>query len=204
MSPTLLPYGDRAWLIETDDAPARLAQWLRAQTWPAGTEVVAGARTCLLRFAGPAPAMAEIRGLLSGAAALSEHRGTEAAPVILPVRYDGEDLGTVAEAVGMSRDAVIAQHAAATYRVAFLGFAPGFAYLTGLPLPLHLPRRDVPRVRVPAGAVAIADEYTAVYPRPSPGGWHLLGRCDEWLFDPDRRPPSRLRSGLRVRFEAVG
>ena len=89
--------------------------------------------------------------------------------------YDGEDLADVAAACGMSTDEVVRRHVAGRYTCAFCGFAPGFAYLTGLDPALHLPRRPTPRTRVPAGAVAIAAEYTAVYPSPSPGGWHLLG-----------------------------
>ena len=101
----------------------------------------------------------------------------------------------------MAVDAVVAAHAAATYTVAFCGFAPGFAYLTGLPAALRLPRRATPRPRVPAGSVAIAGELSAVYPTASPGGWHLLGRTDVALFDVDRDPPALLTPGTIVRFE---
>jgi KipI family sensor histidine kinase inhibitor len=122
----------------------------------------------------------------------------------VPVRYDGEDLAFVAAKAGCGVEQVISLHTSATFRVAFLGFAPGFAYLQGLPRPLHLPRRDVPRLRVPAGSVALADRYSAVYPRPSPGGWHLIGTTDLLFFDPDRRPASLLRPGMAVRFREAG
>ena len=90
-----------------------------------------------------------------------------------------------------------------TYRVAMLGFMPGFAYLGDLPDELRLPRRDTPRTSVPAGSVAIAGRHTAVYPATTPGGWHLLGRTDVAPWDIDRDPPALLRPGDRVRFEPV-
>jgi KipI family sensor histidine kinase inhibitor len=124
--------------------------------------------------------------------------------VVIPVRYDGADLAAVAAATGLTVGEVVAAHCGATYRVAFCGFAPGFGYLTGLPERLHVPRRSTPRTRVPAGAVAIAAGYAAVYPRPSPGGWHLLGSTDLVLFDPDRQPPALLAPGNVVRFESTG
>ena len=125
---------------------------------------------------------------------------SDGAVVEIPTRYDGPDLDAVAGATGLSTDAVIATHSQAVYSVAFCGFSPGFAYLTGLDTRLHLPRRATPRTTVPAGSVAIADRYTAVYPRSSPGGWHLLGTTELTLFDPDRTPPALLEPGASVRF----
>jgi len=98
---------------------------------------------------------------------------------------------------------VIAAITAAELTVAFGGFAPGFGYLTGLPKQLHVPRRATPRTRVPAGAVGLAGEFAGVYPRPSPGGWQLVGRTDVVLFDPNREPPALLSPGTRVRFREV-
>ena len=121
----------------------------------------------------------------------------------LRVRYDGEDLAAVASSSGMSIDEVITRHTATTFRVAFDGFSPGFAYLLGLPPELHLPRRQTPRTRIPAGPLAIAAHYCAVYPSASPGGWHLLGTCNAELFNPHRNPPALLRPGTYVRFEAA-
>lgn len=124
-------------------------------------------------------------------------------PVEIPVRYggpDGPDLESVAELHGLRPQDVIELHAGASYRVLFLGFAPGFAYLGGLPQALATPRRPSPRERVPAGSVGIAGEQTAVYPLAMPGGWQLLGRTDARLFDSTREPPIDLRSGSRVRF----
>lgn len=125
------------------------------------------------------------------------------AVVVLPVRYDGADLAEVARATGLPEDEVVRRHAAGTYTVAFGGFMPGFAYLTGLDPALHVPRRATPRERVPAGAVAVAGEFAAVYPAATPGGWMLLGTCDVPLFDVDRDPPALLRPGARVRFAPV-
>ncbi|WP_035385078.1 5-oxoprolinase subunit PxpB [Ferrimonas futtsuensis] len=122
----------------------------------------------------------------------------------LPVHYDGDDLQQVATSCGLSRDQVVALHSRARYTVAWLGFLPGFAYLDGLPDALHLPRRDTPRVRVPAGSLAIAGNQTALYPSESPGGWHLIGRCDLTLFDPYAGSPSLLLPGDLVSFQPVG
>jgi KipI family sensor histidine kinase inhibitor len=121
--------------------------------------------------------------------------------LVIPVRYDGPDLAAVAGAAGLSAGQVVALHSGAVYEVAFCGFAPGFGYLTGLPEPLHMPRRATPRTTVPAGSVAIAAGYAAVYPGASPGGWHLLGATDLILFDPVRDPPALLAPGTRVRFD---
>jgi len=122
---------------------------------------------------------------------------------VIPVRYDGPDLDDVASRLGVSRDEVIRRHTATTYRVYLLGFVPGFAFLGLLDPALELPRRSSPRLKVPAGSVAIAGRQTAVYPLDTPGGWHLLGRTDLALFDPRRDPPALLGVGDTVRFEAI-
>ncbi|MEV6152500.1 allophanate hydrolase subunit 1 [Nonomuraea sp. NPDC052129] len=121
--------------------------------------------------------------------------------VVIPVVYDGEDLDSVAELAGMSVDDVIARHTGRELVVGWLGFAPGFAYLTGLDPALHLPRLATPRTSVPAGSVAIAGPYSAIYPTASPGGWRLLGRTTTRIWDVDAEPPSLFRPGTRVRFE---
>jgi KipI family sensor histidine kinase inhibitor len=125
---------------------------------------------------------------------------------VVRVRYggaDGPDLEATASELGLTPADVVALHAGTPYEVLFLGFAPGFAYLGELPEALVVPRLATPRTHVPAGSVAIADAMTAVYPRPSPGGWRLLGRTDVVLFDASAVPPSRLQPGDRVRFEPV-
>ena len=124
----------------------------------------------------------------------------EGVPIEVPVRYDGADLEAIAAACGLTVDATIALHAGANYTVSFVGFQPGFAYLEGLDARLHLPRRDRPRTRVPAGSVAIANGYSAVYPLESPGGWNLLGSTMLALFDPARDPFALLAPGDCVRF----
>lgn len=120
--------------------------------------------------------------------------------VVLPTCYDGPDLEVVARLWGCSPEAVVARHLATRYRVAFVGFAPGFGYLVGDPPLPDTPRRSEPRSVVPAGAVGVAGPYSGVYPRVSPGGWQLIGRCIRAVFDVTARPPVLLRPGCRVRF----
>lgn len=127
--------------------------------------------------------------------------------VVIPVYYGGEagpDLEALARHAGMSVRDVVDLHAGGDYRVAMLGFAPGFAYLLGLDPRLAMPRRETPRTRVPAGSVAVGAGQTGIYPRQGPGGWRLLGRTPLPLFDPARDPPCLLSPGRRVRFESVG
>ena len=122
-------------------------------------------------------------------------------PVVeIPVVYDGPDLDEVAEATDLTTDEVIEIHSSQTYSAAFLGFTPGWAYLVGLAPSLRLPRRSTPRTSVTAGSVAIANEFTGVYPTLSPGGWHLLGHTDERMFDVNRDKPALVMAGDRVRF----
>jgi len=136
-----------------------------------------------------------------------ESQRTKIEPSIAPqhsveifVRYDGDDLDFVAEQCGITTREVISLHTSVDFTVEFCGFAPGFAYLIGLPSALILPRRTTPRPRVTAGSVAIAAHYSAVYPRESPGGWHVLGTTTHDMWDIDRRPPAVLQPGMRVRF----
>ena len=131
---------------------------------------------------------------------LREVEATATPLVEIPVTYDGADLPEVAALTGLGQEEVVRRHREAAYVVAFCGFAPGFAYLRGLDPALHVPRLETPRVSVPAGAVAIAGEHAAVYPRSSPGGWRLLGRTELSLWDAAREPPALLVPGTRVRF----
>ena len=121
----------------------------------------------------------------------------------IAVKYDGPDLNDVAERTGLTIERVISLHSSASYRAFMVGFAPGFAYLGELDAALVLPRKAVPRVRVPAGSVAIAGVQTAVYPLPTPGGWHLIGSTDAVMFDPSRAEPALIRAGDTVRFIPV-
>jgi KipI family sensor histidine kinase inhibitor len=125
---------------------------------------------------------------------------------VIPVCYGGEygpDLADVAACCGLDADAVIARHTACEYRVAMLGFAPGFPYLLGLDPKLAVPRRTDPRQRVPAGSVAIGGSQTGIYPEVLPGGWQLIGRTPLRLFDVAAGDPSLLAAGDRVRFRAI-
>ncbi len=124
----------------------------------------------------------------------------------LPACYEGDaapDLAATARAIGASEDEVIALHSGTEVHVYMLGFLPGFPFMGDLPDRLRLPRRSEPRVRVPAGSVAIANGLTVVYPWASPGGWHLLARCPVPLFDARRDAPALLAPADRVRFEPV-
>jgi KipI family sensor histidine kinase inhibitor len=116
------------------------------------------------------------------------------------VRYDGPDLDEVARLTGLTHAEVVAAHTGTPWRVAFGGFAPGFAYLVGGDPRLHVPRRERPRPSVPAGSVGLAGEFSGVYPRSSPGGWQLVGTTDAVLWDADREPPALLSPGTTVRF----
>ncbi len=115
----------------------------------------------------------------------------------------GRDLSRVAEAAGLSVAETIALHSAEIYRVQFMGFQPGFAYLAGTPAVLHQPRLSRPRTQIPAGSLAIGGAYTGIYPAAGPGGWNLIGRVEAKLFDAHREPPALLMPGDQVRFVAV-
>jgi KipI family sensor histidine kinase inhibitor len=171
----------------------RLAAALAADPPDGLLDAVPGARTLLLLYD---PEELDLHRLdLSG-------RSEPPAPRIvrLPACYDGEDLDEVARELGIGREDAIRQHVEAEHVVSFLGFAPGFAYMTG---GFPLPRLRTPRVRVPARSLAIADGYTGIYPAETPGGWRLLGRVGARMFDPAADPPALLRPGDRVVFEPV-
>ncbi|MCL6735410.1 5-oxoprolinase subunit B family protein [Streptomyces neyagawaensis] len=194
-----MPVGARALLIELDsgaEAEALHAELLRrcAAGDLAVTEIVPAARTVLLDGL-EAPARVAER-LASWEVPSAPARAEEV--IEIPVRYDGPDLPDVAAHWGVDEAEVVSIHAAAEFRVAFCGFAPGFGYLTGLPR--EVPRRATPRTAVPPGSVALAGPYTGVYPRSSPGGWQLIGTTDTVLWDPSRVPAALLTPGVRVRF----
>lgn len=200
----LLRSGVDGLLAEVDDVRAAVAlhDALADAALPGIVELVPAARTVLVRFdpgTTSAGALADrVRGLPVRAA-----RVRPGALVEVPVVYDGEDLDAVAALTGLDRDEVVRRHTAAVYDVAFTGFAPGFAYLTGGDPALVVPRRSSPRPAIPAGAVGLAGEFSGVYPRRSPGGWQLLGRTDRPMWDASRPDPALLRPGMRVRFVAV-
>ncbi|MCR1781755.1 allophanate hydrolase subunit 1 [Nocardioides carbamazepini] len=208
----LLPYGDRALLVELDDTAAvvTVADLVRAHPAAATlvADVVPGARTVLV-VARPGVTVDQLRAIVPA----HKHRdrsdpgaceqGLSQRETVIPVVYDGPDLAVVAALTGLSEREVVAAHTGTPWRVAFGGFAPGFAYLVGGDPRLRVPRRDEPRTAVPAGAVGLAGEFSGVYPRPSPGGWQLIGRTDLPLWDLDRDPPALLTAGATVLFEEV-
>jgi 5-oxoprolinase (ATP-hydrolysing) subunit B len=202
MSIRLLPYGDRAVLVEVADSRAVLALRGTASRTPGVLEAVPAARTLLIRFdplvTSPAALADALESVTTGSDVAA--RGE---PVELVVRYDGADLAAVADEVGTSTAELVRRHTAGDYTVAFCGFAPGFAYLTGLDPALRVGRLAEPRTAVPAGSVGLAGEFTGVYPRSSPGGWRLLGRTDAPLWDTTRTPPALLTPGTPVRFRAA-
>ena len=197
-----LPYGPDAVLVECDSLGEMSAvrATVTAARLPEVVEVVPGARTVLI--VGRPAALRQARKAVE-AADLENPPGADPREVELAVTYDGEDLRLVAETAGISVAEVVELHTGAEYTVAFTGFAPGFAYLTGLPEPLRQSRLDTPRTKVPAGSVGLAGEFTGVYPRSSPGGWRLLGHAETVLFDPRAERPALLAPGDRVRFRSV-
>jgi len=124
--------------------------------------------------------------------------------VEVPTRYDGPDLDHVADLTGLTPVEVVRAHTGTPWQVAFCGFAPGFAYLVGGDPRLRVPRRREPRTSVPAGAVGLAGEFSAVYPRSSPGGWQLIGRTEVTVWHTEREPPALMRPGMLVRFAEAG
>lgn len=186
------PYGPDAVLFEFDVPDQRWA--LRCEL---GQELVVGARTVLVRFDPQRFTSADVIRATHVAATEANTPKTHR----IPVTFDGPDLAPVADACGLSVTELVARHTAAVYRAEFCGFAPGFAYLSGLDPALHMPRRSSPRTRVPRGAVAIAGPYTAVYPTASPGGWQLLGSTAMDLFDPMADQPAVIVPGDIVIFE---
>jgi len=194
----VLPAGERAVLVEVDGEDVLgLYAALRRDPPPGAVDLVPAARTVLVTFDRTVTA--------ADRSALRDRPADPAGPpggplVVLPVRYDGPDLAEVARWAELDADEVARRHAAAVYVVAFCGFAPGFAYLAGGDPALRVPRRATPRTAVPAGAVAVADTWSAVYPRATPGGWQLIGRTATPVWAPDRDPPALLTPGTRVRF----
>jgi KipI family sensor histidine kinase inhibitor len=200
--------GEHGLLVETGslELSHRVDAALRAAR-PAGVvEIVPGPATVLV--VAPGADQGRLRTRLesvvreeSGKTAADE--GRERPVVTIPVVYDGADLESVAELARLSVAEVIDRHTGRELVVGWLGFAPGFAYLTGLDPVLEMPRLDTPRTSVPAGSVAVAGPYSAVYPTASPGGWRLLGRTSVRVWDVSADPPSLFRPGTRVRFEVA-
>jgi KipI family sensor histidine kinase inhibitor len=191
----------RHLLVECEDLTATMAlhRSLEAAGLPGVVELVPAARTVLISFDPRRTGADSLEEAIRGLERTDSSTG-EAREVTIDVRYDGEDLAEVAELLSVSPAEVIARHQAATWQVAFAGFAPGFGYLAGDDELFDVPRRSSPRTRVPIGAVALAGEFTGVYPRSSPGGWQLIGRTEARLWDLDRQPPALFVPGTIVRF----
>lgn len=201
----LVAAGRRGLLVECADLAEVMAlHRALAADRPAGVvDLVPAARTVLLVFDETATTHVQLAAAVEAVDLDLAHTPPPSRAVTVEVVYDGEDLAEVATLTGLSVAEVVRRHAAAAYVVAFTGFAPGFAYLSGGDPALTVPRRATPRTRVPAGSVAVAGELTGIYPRQGPGGWQLLGRTDAPLWDLDRDPPALLTPGTRVRFETV-
>ena len=195
----IIPAGAHARLVEVADANAAvsLALWARERGVQA-TEIVPGAATVL--FDG-LTAVNDLPDVLAGwRPDAPRAQGRE---VVVAVAYDGPDLAAVADLWGVSTAEVVRRHTSVEFTSAFCGFAPGFAYLAGLPPEWAVPRLDQPRPRVEPGSVGLADAWCGVYPTASPGGWRLLGRTEAPLWDLARDEPALLPPGTRVRFEAL-
>ena len=201
----VLPSGRAGLLLELPTLEAVLDLYAELQDRPVEgvVDVVPAARTVLLCLDRAATDLARVERAVRAL----EPRPREQAErglVEVPVVYDGPDLEEAGELTGWGADGVVARHTAAEWTVAFCGFAPGFGYLVCPEQGWSVPRRSSPRTRVPAGSVALAGEFTGVYPRESPGGWQLIGRTDLPVFDLDRDPPAVFAPGTRVRFVAAG
>jgi KipI family sensor histidine kinase inhibitor len=201
----VLPCGTTALLVELDDLEEVLALYAAlAEERPDGViDVVPAARTVLLVTD---PAVADLGQVEHAVRRLRPRHDRRAVGelVEVPVTYDGEDLAEVGSLLGCDAAEVVRRHTGEQWTVAFCGFAPGFGYLTGASGGWDVPRRPSPRTKVPTGSVALAGEFSGVYPRESPGGWQLIGRTELGVFDLDRDPTALLRPGVRVRFVDVG
>jgi KipI family sensor histidine kinase inhibitor len=196
----ILPYGEHALLVElAADEVITLRDELVGTSGVA--ELIPAARTLLVTFDPRATTVTAVTAAIGTAHSAPTPTRSRGRLVTLPARYDGPDLEAVAAFAGCGSSEVIRRHAEPEYTVAFCGFAPGFAYLSGLDPTLRMPRLDRPRTRVPTGSIGVAGEFTAVYPRASPGGWRLLGRTFATLWDLEADPPTTLTPGTRVRFE---
>jgi KipI family sensor histidine kinase inhibitor len=197
----VLPSGSTAVLVELEDLDAVLALYAAlAEQPPDGVvDMVPAARTVLLVTDPARTSLSAVADAVRRTTPRPDAR-TGGEVVELPVRYDGEDLEELAGLLDLTPQELVHRHTGAEWTVAFAGFAPGFGYLTQPGGQWDVPRRSTPRTRVPPGSVALAGEFSGVYPRESPGGWQLIGRTDVAVFDPDRDPPALLRPGIRVRF----
>jgi KipI family sensor histidine kinase inhibitor len=198
----VLPFGAGGLLIELDalDAVLALHEALSGSVPDGVEELVPAALTVLVRFDPRRIPATAVRAWVAATEAAASRIDVDAPEVILPTVYDGMDLAEAGRWAARSPAELVERHGKTPWRVAFTGFAPGFAYLVGEGWDLDVPRLEAPRPRVPAGAVALAAGFTGTYPRASPGGWRIIGSTSVPLFDPDAAVPVRLTAGTRVRF----
>lgn len=196
-----LPASLTTILVELADLDQTLALFASLEADPIKgiDETVPAARTLMIRFR-PQDISAEELASEIATRDLSARIAPSDKLVEIPVRYDGEDLDDVAELTGLSVEEVVRRHTESEFTVAFCGFAPGFGYLVGGDPALHVPRRQSPRTRIPAGSVALAGSFSGVYPQNSPGGWQILGTTPLKMWDIDRDPGALFQPGYRVRF----
>nr|WP_156610520.1 allophanate hydrolase subunit 1 [Auraticoccus cholistanensis] len=199
-----MPSGSTALLVELDGLGEVLALYaaLDEERAPGVVDLVPAGRTVLVVTDPGQTTLAAVEAWVRGTTPRPGARDA-GERVEIPVVYDGEDLPDVARLLGCDEDEVVRRHTGTEWTVAFCGFAPGFGYLTADDGDWQIARRSSPRTRVPAGSVALAGEYSGVYPRQSPGGWQLIGRTELAVFDLHRDPPALLTPGTRVRFTAV-
>lgn len=200
----LLPSGSSSLLVELDDLDAVIALYaaLSADRLYGVIDLVPAAQTLLVVTDPSATSL----GAIAAAVRTTKPRYDEQQKgelVEIPVTYDGEDLDELGSLLDCDADEIVRRHREHEWRVAFCGFAPGFGYLTSSAWSWNVPRRSSPRTKVPTGSIALAGEFSGVYPRESPGGWQLIGRTDLAVFDLSREPAALLRPGNRVRFVEV-
>ncbi|CAM3036875.1 allophanate hydrolase [Corynebacterium hadale] len=205
MSVRITPVGTRGLMVDLPDL-ATVMNWhafLKANPLPRQTDVIAAARTVLLTFDSPTATREAADRLASISPSSAEQRAPR--DVEIAVLYDGADTASLAESLHMSVDELIAWHTSTTWVAAFGGFAPGFTYCVpeDPARALSVPRLTSPRTEVPAGAVAVAGEFSAVYPRTSPGGWQLIGTTHTPMWDSAATPPALVAPGDRVHYRAV-
>ncbi|OBH19197.1 allophanate hydrolase subunit 1 [Mycobacterium sp. E3247] len=203
---TVLDFGDSALMLQCGSTAEVLA-WaaqLRVAALPGVVDIVPAARTVLVKLDGPRR-QGVIRQRLRKMRVTAEEvpASDRRADVVIDVVYDGPDLAEVADHTGLTIPQVIDAHTGSLWRVGFSGFAPGFAYLVDGDPRLRVPRHPEPRTSVPAGSVGLAGEFSAIYPRQSPGGWQLIGRTDAVMWDLERPRPALLTQGTWVQFRAV-
>jgi inhibitor of KinA len=214
-SPKILPCGDQAVSIELGDSidlevnrkVLHLFERLRARPIPGIKDLIPSYRSLLIQYDPLRLSLEELKNILEAHLPGLERRVSPLRNLIeIPVCYGGSygpDLPWVADYHGLTPEAVIDLHAAVTYRVYMIGFAPGFPFLGGLDPRLHTPRKKTPREKVPAGSVGLADQQTGIYSLESPGGWRLIGRTPVRLFDLSREKPLFLGVGDCVRFRPI-